>query len=90
MSETSDPIVGPQLYDDFWRDGAVCIRGAFASDEIDLARRAIDANLADLSSFAKRASDGSDGAFIEDFCNWQRIPELERFVHGSAAPRIAG
>lgn len=74
---------------DFWRDGAVCVRGAFSSDEIELARRAIDANLADLSPYAKRASDSSDGAFIEDFCNWQRIPELEQFVRTSDAPRIA-
>ena len=55
----------------------------------ELARRAIDANLADLSPYAKRASDSSDGAFIEDFCNWQRIPELEQFVRTSDAPRIA-
>ena len=68
------------LEGDFWRDGAVCIRQAFSADEIELARRAIDANLADLSPYAKRASDSSDGAFIEDFCNWQRIPELEQFV----------
>jgi ectoine hydroxylase-related dioxygenase (phytanoyl-CoA dioxygenase family) len=74
---------------DFWRDGAVCVRHAFTADEIELARRAIDANLADLSPYAKRASDSADGAFIEDFCNWQRIPELAQFVRTSAAPRIA-
>ena len=89
MSTTSDPTVTSQLHDDYWRDGAVCVRGAFSSDEIELARRAIDANLADLSPFAKRASDSADGACIEDFCNWQRIPELEQFVRTSAAPRIA-
>ena len=73
----------------FWRDGAVVVRNAFTAQEIDLARRAIDANLAQLSPYAKRASDTGDGAFIEDFCNWQRIPELEQFVRTSGASRIA-
>ena len=55
---------------DYDRDGAVCIRGAFSPEEIDLARAAIDANLASLSPLAQRASRDSDGSFIEDFCSW--------------------
>ena len=51
---------------DFWRDGAVCVRNAFSAADVDLARAAIDANLADLSPLAKRASSAGDGAFIED------------------------
>ena len=31
---------------DFWRDGAVCVRGAFTPQQVALAERAIDANLA--------------------------------------------
>lgn len=75
---------------DFAADGAVCVRGAFAAEQVELARRAIDANLADLSPRAKRASGAEDGAFVEDFCNWARIPELERFVRTSGAAAIAG
>jgi ectoine hydroxylase-related dioxygenase (phytanoyl-CoA dioxygenase family) len=75
---------------DFWRDGAVCVRGAFSSDMIALAAEAIDENLADLSSLAKRASDDDDGAFVEDFCSWQRVPALERFIRESGAGRVAG
>ena len=74
---------------DFRRDGAVCVRGAFAPDEVALARRAIDANLIDLSPHAKRASSDDDGAFIEDFCSWQRIPEIEAFIRTSPAAEIA-
>ena len=74
---------------DYDRDGAVCIRGAFSSDEIDLARAAIDANLASLSPLAQRASRESDGSFIEDFCSWQRIPEMEQFIRSTAAASIA-
>jgi ectoine hydroxylase-related dioxygenase (phytanoyl-CoA dioxygenase family) len=75
---------------DFWRDGAVCVRNAFSDDEILLAEQAIEANLAALSPRAKRASVAADGAFIEDFCNWQRIAEMERFVRESPAAGIAG
>jgi ectoine hydroxylase-related dioxygenase (phytanoyl-CoA dioxygenase family) len=79
-----------QVEGDFWRDGAVCVRGAFTPDMVELARMAIDANLADLSPLAKRASGNDDGAFIEDFCNWQRLPAMERFIRESGAGRLAG
>lgn len=75
---------------DFWRDGAVCVRGAFTADEVRLAAQAIDANLADLSPLAKRASADDDGAFVEDFCSWQRLADMERFVRESPAAAIAG
>lgn len=74
----------------FARDGVVVVRGAFDDEHVALAREAIDANLADLSERAKRASADDDGAFIEDFCNWQRIPAIERFVRESPAAAIAG
>ncbi|MGI9610299.1 MAG: phytanoyl-CoA dioxygenase family protein [Acidimicrobiia bacterium] len=75
---------------DWERDGAVCIRGAFNPEHVALAAEAIDANLADLSPYAKRASSADDGAFVEDFRNWDRIPALERFVRESPAARLAG
>ena len=74
---------------DYQRDGVVCVRGAFSAEQIELARAAIDANLADLSPLAKRASAGDDGAFIEDFCSWSRIAEIERFARESGAAAIA-
>lgn len=74
---------------DYERDGAVCVRQAFSNDEIRLARAAIDANMASLSPLAQRASRDTDGAFIEDFCSWQRIPELEQFIRSTAAAPIA-
>ena len=30
------------------------------------------------------------GRFVEDFCNWQEIPEYEEFVRESGAAAIAG
>lgn len=74
----------------FRRDGAVVVRGAFDAAHVALAAAAIEANLADLSPRAKRASADDDGAFVEDFCNWQRIPAIEQFVRESPAAAIAG
>lgn len=75
---------------DYQRDGAVCVRGAFDSSDIDLATRAIEANLTSPSPLAQRASREDDGAFVEDFRSWRRIPELEEFIRNSPAARIAG
>lgn len=75
---------------DYQRDGAVCVRGAFSTRELAWVEQAIEDNLANLSPRAKRASASDDGAFVEDFCNWQDLPTLERFVRESAAAAIAG
>jgi len=73
----------------FRRDGAVVVRGAFSPGWVALAAEAIEANLADLSPNAKRASADDDGAFVEDFCSWSRLPAMERFVRESPAAAIA-
>ena len=75
---------------DFQRDGAVCVRGLVGPDQLALAEAAIEANLADLSPRAKRASADTDGAFVEDFCNWTRLPAMERFIRGSGVAAVAG
>lgn len=74
---------------DYWRDGAVCVRNAFSPEFVALATEAVDANVASLSPNAKRASYDGDGAFIEDFCNWQRIEPMQRFITQSPAAQIA-
>jgi ectoine hydroxylase-related dioxygenase (phytanoyl-CoA dioxygenase family) len=78
-----------QIEGDYERDGAVCVRNAFTPEQVVWARDAIDANLADLSPRAKRASADGDGAFIEDFCNWNRLPAMERFIRESPGAEIA-
>lgn len=78
-----------QIEGDYERDGVVCVRQAFTKEQVELARQGIDENLADLSDRAKRASAENDGAFIEDFCNWQRISHLEQFIKTTPAAEIA-
>lgn len=75
---------------DYDRDGAVCVRQAFSPEQVAWATEAIEANLADLSPLAKRASAGDDEPFVEDFCNWSRLPTMERFIRDSPAAAIAG
>src|SRR5437868_1611448 len=74
----ASPVVEPALVEAFHRDGAVCVRGAFSEAELSLAETAIEANLTEPSARALVASrPGDPGRFFEDFCNWQRLPDLE-------------
>jgi ectoine hydroxylase-related dioxygenase (phytanoyl-CoA dioxygenase family) len=83
--------VDAALIEDFRRDGAVCVRGAFSSEQVALVERGIERNLAAPSARALVASRPEDpGRFVEDFCNWQAIPEYEEFIRGSDAAAIAG
>ena len=84
-------MLTPDLIEDFRRDGAVRVRGAFTPDEVALVERGIERNLAEPSERALVASRDDDaGRFVEDFCNWQRIPEYEQFIRSSQAAAIAG
>ena len=77
--------------EDFQRDGAVVVRAAFTPDEVATVTRGIDRNLAEPSPRALVASrDDDPGRFFEDFCNWNRIPELEQVIRQSQAAAIAG
>ena len=79
-----------ELVNAFRRDGAVRIRSAFSPEDVALVERGIERNLASLSPRAIVASRPDDpGSFIEDFCNWQAIPEYEEFIRRSPAAAIA-
>jgi hypothetical protein len=65
----------PQDIEKYQENGATVVRGLFSSEQISLLERGIARNMAepsDLSIVASRPED--PGYFIEDFCNWQRIP----------------
>ena len=79
-----------EIEGDYIIDGAVCVRQAFSAPQVQLARQAIEENLASLSPRSKRASPAGDAPFIEDFCNWNRLPAMERFIRESPAGEIAG
>jgi ectoine hydroxylase-related dioxygenase (phytanoyl-CoA dioxygenase family) len=74
---------------DFERDGAVRVRGLVDPELLSLAESAIDAVLRDPSPLAIRASVDDDGVFIEDFCNWARVPALEAFIRRCSGSTVA-
>ena len=75
----------------FRRDGAVCLRGALSTAELELLRDGIDDNLAHPSPRAKVASSATDpGFFIEDFCSWAENERYRRFIFESRLGAIAG
>ena len=73
--------------EDFRRDGAICIKGAFGAWVAPL-REGVAYNEAHPGTFAENA-DTSGGRFFGDYCNWQRIPQYEDFVRNSPAAAIA-
>ncbi|MEY2964658.1 MAG: hypothetical protein RLZZ228_471, partial [Actinomycetota bacterium] len=82
--------VDPQTIADYARDGAVVIRGAFTPEQVELVRAGVARNLAEPGPLVAIASEESDrGRFVEDFCNWQRIPEYDEFIRTSPAAHIA-
>jgi ectoine hydroxylase-related dioxygenase (phytanoyl-CoA dioxygenase family) len=74
----------------FRRDGAVVLRGILSRDRLATLERGVERNLADLSPLGMNATKpGEPGAFVEDFRNWQRIPEYAEAVEGSRLPAAA-
>src|SRR5580698_3949636 len=67
----------------FARDGVVCVRQVLSADEVAAA-------LAGAGPLRQVASGADDpGAFVEDFCRWQEIPQIERLARHSQVPGVA-
>jgi ectoine hydroxylase-related dioxygenase (phytanoyl-CoA dioxygenase family) len=74
----------------FALQGAVVVRGFFGSEQIELLKAGIEKNLANPSSLMTVASQAGDqGRFVEDFCNWQRIPEYHEFIFDKRLAALA-
>lgn len=75
--------------DEFQANGAVLLRGLF-QEWIEPLSIGIEKAIADPSSRQRSYETDSDKAgFFNDFCNWQRIQELNDFVLQSGAAKIA-
>jgi len=94
VTDTAGPrqaTVDQDVVDDFRADGAVVVRGLFTPDEVALVTAGIERNLREPGPLAGVASADTDtGRFVEDFCNWARIPEYEQFIRTSPAAAVAG
>lgn len=82
------PVLENATIENFKRDGAAVIRGAF-SDWVDVLRRGVATNMDEPGPHGKiyRGDEGG-GRFLSDYCNWQRIPEYRSFIFNSPAAQI--
>lgn len=75
--------------DDFERDGVILIKGLF-KDWIEVFRAGIERNMADPGpDHHEYISEGEQGGFFGDYCNWKRIPEFVDAINNSDAAMVA-
>ncbi len=80
----------PQVVADYQSQGAVIIRNALNTQEVEILTHGIEHNLAHLSPLALVASLPDDpGHFVEDFCTWQNNPDYRHILCNTALPSIA-
>jgi ectoine hydroxylase-related dioxygenase (phytanoyl-CoA dioxygenase family) len=83
-------MITAKQIDDYERDGAVCLRGAFDPEWVELVRRGIEQDLTALGPLHTIQQDkDAPGYFVTDFCMSQRIPEFRTFALESPAAEIA-
>jgi ectoine hydroxylase-related dioxygenase (phytanoyl-CoA dioxygenase family) len=75
--------------EDYRRDGAVVLRGLFDADLLAVLARGVDRNLAEPGPLCIATGEPGRGRFVEDFRNWDRIPEYEAFVRASPLGAVA-
>lgn len=82
-------LVTEIIIDDYQRDGATVIRG-LADGWVDTLRAGVERNLAQPGPYAaENLNAGEAGRFFDDYCNWQRIPEFEKFLQQSSIAEAA-
>jgi len=73
----------------FKNDGVIVLRGVF-SDWIEVLSKGTEFHINNPSESALIHKQNSyQGRFLEDFCNWQRIPQYKGFVENSALGSLA-
>ncbi len=90
LGRAEDDTLPDDVVAAFARDGVVCLRSVLDADQVAAAADAIEAVLATPGPLAQVASGpGDPGAFVEDFCRWQEIPQIERLARYSRVPGLA-
>ena len=74
----------------FDRDGAVCLRGVFEPQWLNLIAEGLEHALAEPGPYSRKPSPEDDpGQFFTDYYMWRRIPALRRFALESPAGAVA-
>lgn len=82
--------VTPQMRETFARDGVVLVKGLFSPDWVDVLRAGVEANMAAPSPQQMATlKPGEQGRFFDDYCNWDRIPELRAAIFDSGVADAA-
>src|SRR5260221_14618868 len=85
----SNADVTQQDVESFERDGALCLRGAFAPRWIEAVARGIEKELAAPGErFIEQQQAGQPGRFVTAYCAAQHIGEVQDFVVDSPAAEI--
>ena len=81
-------VVPTETIENFRRDGAAVLRGAF-TDWVEVLRAGVERNMVEPSADV-RIYQGENGAgrFFGDYCNWDRIPEYKDFIFNSQAAGV--
>ncbi len=75
---------------EFHRDGVIVVRNLFSAPEVATIERGIERVLADPGPMFKVASQPEDpGRFVEDFCRWSEVEEIEQVARTSRAADLA-
>lgn len=65
----------------FRAEGVVCLRGLVGPEWLESLAIGVEENLSSPSPYSCRyTADGEPGGFVDDYCNWQRIPSYRAFV----------
>lgn len=73
----------------FRRDGATVLRSVVDAGLLAVLARGVDRNLAEPGPLWIETGEPGRGRFVEDFRNWDRIPEYEAFVRRSGLGPVA-
>jgi ectoine hydroxylase-related dioxygenase (phytanoyl-CoA dioxygenase family) len=81
--------INEKACDAYAAHGAICLRNLF-TDWVDLLREGVARNHDEPGPyFSENVVAGDEGRFWDDYCNWERIPEFQRFITESSAARVA-
>jgi len=83
-------LVSIEKVQEFQANGAVKLENVFDPHWVDLVRKGVDVNLESPSQYGENLKDNdTEGAYFDDYCNWQRIPQFQKFIFESPAAQIA-
>lgn len=89
MNEFLPSELNSKAAETYAKDGIVCIREAFSSEEVEFLRQIAARDMAAPSKMSEDATRDGSGRFFSDTFVWKHIPDLNRIIKESAAADYA-